>query len=142
MQNVPVDVVGTRSVSGTFVAKDGMAVAIGGMIEESDIDQRAQVPVLGDIPGLGLLFRRQEKVKSRRELIIMVRPYVMTTPADSEVLSQDVLERLAPVSVDRLVEEGFLPERTSVTTEIVTPAPLPPRDAKQSIPVKKATISR
>lgn len=114
VQNVPVDVVGTRSVSGTFVAKDGMAVAIGGMIEDVDTDKREQVPILGNIPGLGLLFRRQVKEKSRRELVIIIRPHVMTTPADSERLTQNVLSNLAPMALERLVDDGFLPELPAV----------------------------
>jgi general secretion pathway protein D len=128
VQNVPVDVVGTRSVSGTFIAKDGMAVAIGGLIEERDIDRRSQVPILGDIPGLGLLFRRQSTEKSRRELVIILRPYVMSTPADSERLTREVLDRLAPASMERLADEGFLPPVAK---------PHPASELKQTIPSKK-----
>lgn len=136
VQNVPVDVVGTRSVSGTFVAKDGMAVAIGGLIEDVDIDHRSQVPLLGDIPGLGLLFRRQNKEKSRRELVIIIRPYVMSTPADSERISRAVLDRLAPASVEKLVEEGFFPELPLI------PAPAPAPAAKKVVPLKKSSAAR
>ena len=145
VQNVPVDVVGTRSVSGTFIAKDGMAVAIGGLIENVDSDKREGVPLLSDIPGLGLLFRRQSKEKSRRELVIILRPYVLSTPTDSERLSRDVLDRIAPESVEKLVEEGFLPELALI------PEPVPvirkttvirTTDAKKSIPLKKSLPAR
>lgn len=134
VQDVKVDVVGTRSVSGTFVAKDGMAIAIGGLIEDVDSNRRGQVPLLGDVPGLGFFFRRQEKVKSRRELVIIIRPYVMSTPADSERLSQEVLQQLAPNAVDRLVDEGFLPELSgAVRPKVVIPpgktAPFAPKSA-------------
>lgn len=110
VKQVPIDVVSTRSVSGTFVAKDGMAVAIGGLIEEVDSDRREGVPFLSDIPGVGILFRRQSKEKSRRELVVVLRPYVMSTASDSERISRDLLDRLAPVSVEKLVDEGFLPD--------------------------------
>lgn len=146
VQNVPVDVVGTRSVSGTFVAKDGMAVAIGGLIEDVDNDRRAQVPILGDIPGLGVLFRRQNKEKSRRELVIILRPHVMSTPADSDLLTQDVLQQLAPAAVERLVDEGLLPEMPLIPVaepvRRAVPPPPPAKDPKRNTPPKKSSVSR
>lgn len=110
VRQVPIDIVSSRTVSGTFVAKDGMSVAIGGLIEEVDSDRREGVPILGDIPGLGLLFRRQSTEKSRRELVVILRPYVLNTAADGERISRDLVDRLAPVSVEKLVDEGFLPD--------------------------------
>lgn len=95
VQNVSVDVVSTRSVSGTFVAKDQMAVAIGGLIEESTSDQKEQVPFLGRIPILGALFRRTDNQKTRRELIVMVRPHIISTPAEGEAISQELLKGLS-----------------------------------------------
>ncbi len=143
VRQVPVDVVGTRSVSGTFVAKDGMAVAIGGLIEEVDNDRREGVPILSDIPGLGVLFRRQNTEKSRRELVIILRPYVMSTPRDSERISHDLLDRLAPESVIKLEEEGFLPARTEVvTTEVIETRPAIPVEVKETVTVKKIPQSR
>jgi general secretion pathway protein D len=133
VQDVKVDVVGTRSVSGTFVAKDDMAIAIGGMIEEVDSDQRGQVPLLGDIPGLGFLFRRQEKTKTRRELVIIIRPHIMSTPADSERLTKDMLQQLAPAALERLVDDGFLPEMPLIPNA---------RPVKKAVPLKKKTVSR
>lgn len=146
VQNVPVDVVATRSISGTFVAKDGMAVVAGGLIEDVDSDRRAQVPLLGDIPGLGVLFRRQSKEKSRRELVIIIRPYVMSTPADGERISKNLLHRLAPQSMERLVEEGFLsslpPAAVPPRPKIIHAATKPAGEAKRSVTPKKTSSSR
>ena len=66
--NVNVDTVRRRTVSGTIVAQDGMAVALGGLIEEGVADRRDMVPILGRIPALGLLFRRQSTVRSRERI--------------------------------------------------------------------------
>ncbi len=135
VQNVKVDVVATKSVSGTFVAKDGMAIAVGGLIEDDKVDKREQVPLLGDIPGLGILFRRQEKSKTRNELVVIIRPHVMSTPADGEKISTDLLKQLAPASVDRLVDDGFLPAPPPDLK-----ATIPPRgDLPKADPPKKAT---
>ncbi len=144
VQNVKVDVVATKSVSGTFVAKDGMAIAVGGLIEDDKSDKRAQVPLLGDIPGLGILFRRQEKSKTRSELVVIIRPHILTTPADGEKVSIDMLKQLAPNSLERLREDGFLTDLPlfPTCTTPQKPAPPPPCDTKKSVPPKKSSSSR
>ncbi len=93
--NISVDTVRRRTISGTVVAQDGMAVALGGMIEESVSDARDQVPVLGNIPGLGILFRRQASNRSRSELVVIVRPYVFNTPTESAATSEFMLGELS-----------------------------------------------
>jgi general secretion pathway protein D len=93
--NISVDTVRRRTISGTVVAQDGMAVALGGMIEEHASDSRDQVPVLGNIPGLGFFFRRQARSKERSELVVIVRPYVFNTPTESAATSEHLLGELS-----------------------------------------------
>lgn len=93
--NQEVDTVNRSTVSGTVVAKDGMAVALGGLIEDEVSDDREQVPGIGKLPVLGFFFRRQNTGRLRRELIVMVRPYVFNTPAESASLSQELLQELS-----------------------------------------------
>lgn len=90
-----VDTVQSRSVSGTIVARHGNMVAIGGLIEEELRDLREGVPWLSRIPLLGFFFRRQSTEKVRRELVITIRPYVLSTPAESEQLSRRLLGELS-----------------------------------------------
>ncbi len=110
VQNVPVDVVASRSVSGTFVAKDGMAVAIGGLIEDKKKLDRAQVPFIGRIPLVGTLFSRQEKGESREELVVVVKPHVISTPSEAEQISDNLLKKLSVNETSRLRELGLLPK--------------------------------
>ena len=93
--NINVDTVRRRTISGTVVAQDGMAVALGGMIEEHSSNARDQVPVLGKIPGLGFFFRRQAISNSRSELVVIVRPYVFNTPSESAATSEILLGELS-----------------------------------------------
>ena len=91
----PVDTVTRSTVSGTVVAKDGLAVVMGGLIEDRVRDQRQKVPGLGKLPGLGFFFRRQETGRMRNELIVMIRPYVFNTPTESASISQCLLKELS-----------------------------------------------
>lgn len=95
IQNVAVDVVASRSVTGTFVAKDEMTMAVGGLVKEIEIEQERRVPFLGRIPLLGWFFRSRERVKQRTELIVIIKPHVISTPADGEDISREVLEGLS-----------------------------------------------
>jgi general secretion pathway protein D len=116
VENVKVDVVNTRSVSGTFVAKDRMAIAIGGMIEDKFQKNKSQVPVLGDIPILGIPFQARSDQKGRRELVVIIRPHIMLAPGESKAVTEDHLRRNAPDSHERLKEDGFMEDETPAST--------------------------
>jgi general secretion pathway protein D len=53
-------------------------VVIGGLMKESTNETRTQVPVLGSIPLLGALFRHQSTETVKRELVILLRPRIVT----------------------------------------------------------------
>lgn len=93
--SVQVDTVRRRTVSGTVVARDGMAVALGGLIEETVSDSKDQIPVLGNLPGVGFLFRRQSSQRSRSELVVVIRPYVFNTPSESAATTHAMLSELS-----------------------------------------------
>ncbi|MBQ7667092.1 MAG: type II secretion system protein GspD, partial [Kiritimatiellae bacterium] len=95
VQNVPVDVVSSRSVTGTFVASDGMTTAVGGLIKEVESEEESRIPILGRLPLLGWLFRSTERVKKRTELIVMVTPHVISTPQEGHATSARVVDALS-----------------------------------------------
>jgi len=64
--------------AGTIVkVKDGDLIIIGGLIGTDKRKVVSKVPGLGDIPGLGVLFRKEEYIKQKRELIIFLRPRII-----------------------------------------------------------------
>ncbi len=93
--NQEVDTVNRSTISGTVVAKDGLAVALGGLIEDEISDDRQSVPGLGKLPVLGFFFRKQNTGRLRRELVVMVRPYVFNTPSESASISEELLQQLS-----------------------------------------------
>ncbi|MFW6414864.1 MAG: pilus (MSHA type) biogenesis protein MshL [Thermodesulfobacteriota bacterium] len=58
-------------------ARDGQIVIIGGLMKTETSTDEASIPVLGDIPWLGYLFRHEKKMQSKSELVILLRPRVI-----------------------------------------------------------------
>jgi type IV pilus assembly protein PilQ len=67
-----------REVStGLVRVRDGQTLLLTGVIQESDKSEVRKVPILGDIPLLGSLFRSTNRTKERKEVIVMVTPNIM-----------------------------------------------------------------
>jgi type IV pilus assembly protein PilQ len=67
----------TRDVQTTVLVNDGETVVLGGIYETENRDDVQKVPVLGDIPGLGFLFRTKSTLSNRAELLIFVTPRIL-----------------------------------------------------------------
>ena len=67
----------TRSVDTQVLVNDGETVVLGGIYEVENRDTINKVPVLGDIPGLGYLFRSRSNVDNNAELLIFVTPRIL-----------------------------------------------------------------
>jgi len=78
-----------RSAETRVVVPSGRTVVIGGLMEDQETREVRKVPLLGDIPGVGQLFRRTINSKSKTELLIFLTPQVVTgSTADSLVESE------------------------------------------------------
>jgi len=63
--------------------KDGETLVIGGMISEDEQKTVKKIPVLGDIPGVGMFFRSTGTEKKKEEMVIMITPKIITDTEDS-----------------------------------------------------------
>jgi type IV pilus assembly protein PilQ len=73
-----VPVIDTRSLNTSVLVDDGQTVVLGGIYEVTKSDTINKVPGLGDIPGLGFLFRNTQHVNDRDELLIFVTPRILS----------------------------------------------------------------
>lgn len=88
--NQPLPRVRVRQVVTSVNVWDGQTVVLGGLIADDTKTQRDKVPVLGDIPVLGRLFRSESSVKSKKNLVILVTPTIID-PAGKRVNNPDRL---------------------------------------------------
>jgi len=65
------------------VVKDGQTVVIGGLFRDSVITSKSQVPVFGNLPLVGALFRSKKDTVSREEVIVILKPHIVDEPAQT-----------------------------------------------------------
>ena len=78
-----------RSIESTVVVDDGQIIVLGGLIEDTYDNNRSKVPLLGDIPYLGALFRSENRTHKKTNLMVFLRPVVMRDKASTNKLSLD-----------------------------------------------------
>ena len=76
-----VPVINSRTATTTVVVPNGQTVVIGGLMENAQTDSESKVPLLGDIPVLGNLFKRKVKDNVKRELMIFLTPTIVAQPS-------------------------------------------------------------
>ena len=86
-----IDTVNEKSFSGSVMAKDGNSVAVGGLIQEGAGNNQITTPFLGDVPILGFFFRQEAQTRTRTELVIIIKPHIITTPPDGQVLTEEFM---------------------------------------------------
>lgn len=111
-----------RSIEGTVVVDDGQILVLGGLIEDRFITNRSKVPLLGDIPWLGALFRSESRERRRTNLMVFLRPIVMRDADSSNRFSVDRYEQM------RGQQERAQPPQSFVLPINEAPV-LPPRPA-------------
>ena len=88
-----IDVVNEKSFSGSVMAKDSTSVAVGGLIQEGAGNQQTKTPFLGDVPLLGFFFRSEAQTRTRTELVIIIKPHIISSPPEAEALAQEFMKQ-------------------------------------------------
>jgi general secretion pathway protein D len=111
-QTVPVQagvdapVIAKRSADTVVVTPNGQTVIIGGLMEDRRLESISKIPVLGDLPLLGVLFRRKITGNEKTELIIFLTPHIVKEPAQLAAVSAN--ERNAAVMMPKAFSEEEL----------------------------------
>lgn len=77
---VPTPIVSTRQAATSVHLKEGEATVIGGLVSEATVDLETKIPILGDIPILGYLFRSTSNQRSKTTLEFLITPRILTGP--------------------------------------------------------------
>ena len=74
--------INTKHVKTQVLVENGGTVVIGGIFEQADKDDEARVPVLGDVPVLGWLFKNQQRVTRKTEMLVFITPRLISDALD------------------------------------------------------------
>ncbi|MDD3481403.1 type II secretion system protein GspD [Azovibrio restrictus] len=120
----PIDTVNTANLQVTAHARDGLTVAVGGMISQTRSDGVDKVPLLGDIPGLGVLFKKTVKENSRSQIVLLITPRVLETPEESDALARQKEAQLQ--QLEKEIQPAAAPQ--DQTTRPLAHEPTPPTE--------------
>jgi type II secretion system protein D len=76
----------TQTVDTTILAADGETVAIGGLIVKRDQKSENKIPWLGDLPGVGALFRYRTQQKMKTELLVILTPHIVRSRMEADAI--------------------------------------------------------
>ncbi len=95
-----------RSIESQVVVEDGQVIVLGGLVQDGYEETKSKVPLLGDIPILGALFRSESRQKKRTNLMVFLRPVVMRDADSVGKLSADRYDQI------RGVQQGAQPSKS------------------------------
>ncbi len=94
----------TRSstICTSMMLESGQTAMIGGLSSDSDQQTETKIPLLGDIPVLGELFKHENKSRDRRSLLVFLTPTILRSSEDSQLLLNQELKRRRSALKDEL----------------------------------------
>lgn len=113
-----------RSIESNVVVDDGNIIVIGGLLEDSYSQAEDKVPVMGDIPVVGALFRSENRSRKKTNLMVFLRPVVVRDTVTSDALMADRYESIR--ALQQVVQPASNPVMRSVSGAPILP-PLEPR---------------
>jgi general secretion pathway protein D len=128
-----------RSIESNILVDDGSIVVLGGLLQDEYSGNQEKVPVLGDIPIIGNLFKSETRSRKKTNLMVFLRPVVVRDAVQSDVLSLDRYDLM------RGKQEAAQP-RSSVVVPVnaspVLPALRQPETPATPVPVPPAPLGQ
>ena len=109
-----------RSIESTVLVDDGSVIVLGGLLEDSYSLNQDKVPVMGDLPVLGALFRNENRSRKKTNLMVFLRPMVIRDNATSDALVMDRYEAI------RALQQNTQPAPSTVMRAVSDAPVLPP----------------
>ncbi|KIQ79245.1 GspD family T2SS secretin variant ExeD [Aeromonas sp. L_1B5_3] len=98
----------TRTVKNAVLVKSGETVVLGGLMDEQTKEEVSKVPLLGDIPVLGYLFRSTSNSTSKRNLMVFIRPTILRDADVYSGISSNKYSLFRAEQLDAAAQEGYL----------------------------------
>lgn len=136
-----------RSIKTSILADDGQTIVLGGLVQDDVKKSVSKVPFLGDLPGVGVLFRATSESRSKRNLLVFLQPTVLRDALAAQKLTQrqyasvrrvdlglDAEGRLTrlPANIQEIYQGGLQREDLRLRQGMKGGSPLSPADSAGS----------
>lgn len=129
-------VLNKRELETSVTVGDGQILALGGLLEDSERKSLQKIPGLGDLPGIGALFRSTSRSRVKTNLMIFIRPTIVRSQADADSITAN---RWNSIREDQTLRQGFskldgLAWEYLRSAPPYRPDPFPPAAVPQAVP--------
>ncbi len=108
-----------RTIKTTVLAEDGQVIVLGGLIDDNFRDSQEKVPVLGDVPILGHLFRFNSTTKVKRSLMVFIRPVILRDAATADAYTRRKYSAFQARQLDAgIARRGLIRDRAAVLPDL------------------------
>ena len=112
-----------RSIESNVLVDDGSIIVLGGLLSDEYSGSVSQVPAFGDIPVLGWLFKTDSRTRTKKNLMVFLRPVVVRDAAASDALSNNRYQQM--LGLQQNAQPGFNPILGTGNAPVLPPAPVP-----------------
>lgn len=123
-----------REIQTTVTVDDGQIIALGGLLDDNERRTIEKIPLLGDLPAIGALFRSKARSRQKTNLMVFIRPTILRSAADARKLAE---RRYGYVRDQQLLQHPDQePSLDELVREYMGAAPLiaPPEPAAAATP--------
>jgi general secretion pathway protein D len=129
-----------RSFESMVLVEDGNIVVLGGLIEDKTDNSKSSVPILGSIPLIGEFFKYESRKRTKTNLLVFLRPYVVRDEATSSALAMDRYDYIRGQVAGSTLADSFM-FRDLQSKQLPEKPPIPPaiKRAQEAAPASDAT---
>ncbi len=120
-----------RSIESNVLVDDGSIIVLGGLLSDEYSGGASQVPLFGDIPVLGWLFKSESRSRTKKNLMVFLRPVVVRDAAASDALSNNRYQQM--MGLQQNAQPGFNPILGSGNAPVL-PTPAAPKPSPTQAP--------
>lgn len=96
-----------RTIETTILAEDRQTIVLGGLIQDDISASNSKVPLLGDVPVLGNLFKSRSRTKAKTNLLVFLRPTVIRSKENAGQVTQDKYNQIWEVEIQSNNDEAL-----------------------------------
>ncbi|WP_296655337.1 type II secretion system secretin GspD [Paraburkholderia sp.] len=112
-----------RSIQSTVLADNGEIIVLGGLMQDNYQVSNSKVPLLGDIPWIGQLFRSENKTRSKTNLMVFLRPVIMSDGDTTRAVTSNRYDYIQGVTGAYRTDNNLVKDRDD---PVVPPMPVGP----------------